>query len=249
MSITTWTAAGLTAEFVQIHRTLPDRGFCFLLGAGASKQSGIPTGVELVDRWLREIREREFRSSAESMKEWATPSRLGIPDFDYYKRATYYPQVYRRRFAHDRLTGYAYLEDLIEGQEPSFGYVVLARILADGRHNAVVTTNFDNLVSRALSIFTGTTARAIGHERLAEFASPSSKRPLIAKVHRDLLLQPWSTPEELSDLPDDWKDALSRIFRQYSPLVIGYGGNDGSLMSYLELFQESPGFRGPLIWC
>ena len=29
--------------------------FCFILGAGASVQSGIPTGAQLAERWLREI--------------------------------------------------------------------------------------------------------------------------------------------------------------------------------------------------
>ena len=33
-----------------------DKKFCFVLGSGASKQSGIPTGGELVKRWIRRIK-------------------------------------------------------------------------------------------------------------------------------------------------------------------------------------------------
>ena len=38
-------------------------------------------------------------------------------------------------------------------KEPSFGYSVLAQILAGTRHNVVITTNFDNLVVDALSFY------------------------------------------------------------------------------------------------
>ena len=33
-----------------------DKKYCFLLGAGASKPSGIPTGGELVQKWMNELR-------------------------------------------------------------------------------------------------------------------------------------------------------------------------------------------------
>ncbi len=33
-----------------------DRKFCFIIGAGASKESGIPTGAELVKVWTEEIK-------------------------------------------------------------------------------------------------------------------------------------------------------------------------------------------------
>jgi len=33
-----------------------DKKFCFILGAGASKQSGIPTGKELVKTWIDDLK-------------------------------------------------------------------------------------------------------------------------------------------------------------------------------------------------
>ena len=248
MELRRWKAAGLAQEFKQVNRTFPERRFCFLLGAGASSQSGIPTGARLVDNWLSEIRERESEPSQVPISEWATEDVLGIEGFNFADRAQHYPSIYQRRFHHDRESGYAYLESLMEGKEPSYGYLILSRILSRGRHNAVVTTNFDHLVARALANFTDVTPRSIGHEKLAEFVSPSSERPIIAKVHRDLLLQPKNEPGETIELPKDWKDALGRIFRRYALIVIGYGGNDGSLMGFLEEFGQAEKFQGPIYW-
>jgi protein O-mannosyl-transferase len=50
-----WTTTGLLEHFMQVHRQMADRAFAFLLGSGASKSSGIPTGGELVQQWLCEL--------------------------------------------------------------------------------------------------------------------------------------------------------------------------------------------------
>jgi len=40
-------------HFSNNHRK--DKKYCFILGAGASKQSGIPTGAELVKEWMNQL--------------------------------------------------------------------------------------------------------------------------------------------------------------------------------------------------
>jgi len=60
------------------------------------------------------------------------------------------------------------------------------------------------------------------------------RRPLIAKIHGDLGFTPRNTPEEIAQLSDDWRTALRRVLERFTPIVIGYGGNDGSLMATLE---------------
>ncbi|MFZ0750118.1 MAG: hypothetical protein WAM70_12220, partial [Pyrinomonadaceae bacterium] len=90
------------------------------------------------------------------MESWATAQRLGIKHFTYEERANFYSQIYERRFRYLPEEGYAYLEQLMTGKEPSPGYSILAAVLASQppRHNIVITTNFDNLVAQALSIYT-----------------------------------------------------------------------------------------------
>ena len=47
-----------------------------------------------------------------------------------------------------------YIESIIEGQEPSFGYVVLANLMASNYVNTIITTNFDDLVYSACTSYT-----------------------------------------------------------------------------------------------
>jgi len=97
-------------------------------------------------------------------------------------------RLYRARFGRDAEEGFAYLESLMTGRSPSFGYSLLAHILASTRHRVVITTNFDNLVSDALFVYSGATPLVCGHESLVPFARAHVRRPLIVKLHRDLLL-------------------------------------------------------------
>lgn len=242
-----WTVAGFLDHFVGIDARMPDRAFAFVLGAGASVTSGIPAGGALVYRWLHELH-RQCDDQRRPFAEWATAETLGIEGFDVDNAAQFYPEIYQLRFGDDPEAGYAYLEEAMKGAEPSFGYSVLAQILANTRHRVVLTTNFDTLVADALAMYARTYPLVCGHESLTGFIRPVMRRPLIAKIHRDLLLAPVSEPSRLATLPPGWKDALKLLFRHYTPIVIGYGGNDGGFMGLLQ--ELEPGdIQGRLFWC
>ena len=51
-----WTTEAFLQHFLRVDDQMPERSFAFVLGAGASVSSGIPTGAQLVDRWLDEIK-------------------------------------------------------------------------------------------------------------------------------------------------------------------------------------------------
>ena len=130
--------------------------------------------------------------------------------------------------------------------EPSYGYSVLAQIMATTPHRAAITTNFDNLIADALSIYTDAFPLVCGHESLTGYIRAKLRRPLIAKVHRDLLLEPFSQPGEIKELDKGWETALKRILDGFTPIVIGYGGNDGSLMGFLK---KTECIAGGIYWC
>lgn len=92
------------------------RKFCFVLGSGASKTSGIKLGQELVDIWEKELLERNRDEHLKWKKE------LAIDDTNKY---SFYSQYYERRFRRQPLDGYNYLEKLMEHAKPSIGYVIL----------------------------------------------------------------------------------------------------------------------------
>src|SRR5687768_18451594 len=91
------TNPGFLSEFVRRHEQMTDRPFCWILGSGASVQSGIPSGATLVRQWLTELHEMENGGSV-PIETWATAKNLGIDGFDHARAANFYPWVYQRRF-------------------------------------------------------------------------------------------------------------------------------------------------------
>ena len=173
-----WSTEAFIQHFVRVHEKMPERSFAFVLGARASASSGIATGSLLVDRWLDELQLRDPNSKELSVKDWATRDGLHVDDFDFDRRAEFYPQIYHRRFRDDLEEGYAYLEDVMKSAEPSLGYSMLAQILAGTQHKVAITTNFDNLIADSVLFFTDTFAQICGHESLTGFIRAQPRRPV-----------------------------------------------------------------------
>ena len=62
---------GFLQEIKEVTHSSHPRKFCFVLGAGASRSSGIPSGQELVRIWDRELR------TPQSPGPWALAGWLG----------------------------------------------------------------------------------------------------------------------------------------------------------------------------
>lgn len=158
------------------------RKFCFVLGAGASYKSGIPTGGDLAKKWFDEIRIRE---NSNDFDIWTNEIKIDEKDL-----AASYGSIYRKRFENDKASGYEFLVQIMKEAKPTFGHFVLAQILSKYPGNCVLTTNFDSLIETALYQYTDKTPLVCGHESLSGYAKPSNIHPLIIKIHRDLLLNP-----------------------------------------------------------
>lgn len=217
------TLSGFVKEIKEVSSGRHPRKFCFVLGAGASKSSGIKSGQDLVNIWEKDLLER----NRGSYLEWK--AQLGINEKNKYE---FYSQYYEKRFK-KAMDGYNYLENIMETAKPSIGYVMLSYILTHTRNNVVITTNFDHLIEDAINYYEHTIPLVIGHESLAHYITKQINRPMVIKIHRDLLLDPKNTESELNVLHDSWKKALDTVFSEYYPIFIGYAGNDHSLMDYL----------------
>ncbi len=236
--------------------------FCFIIGAGASVSSGIPAGVTLECDWMREMEEwpglGEIRGIAERLRErkrlehdfeeieaaWEETKKSGEP-----LPSKYYFDIYKLRFFPNHRNGYYYLEKVMADKKPGFGYHPLALMLTEGSgNNLVITTNFDSLVEDALFLYTDSKPLVINHELLADYAGDSNiKRPIIAKVHRGIFFDPLNQPEDTNELKGRWRDVLVSVFQSYTPIVIGYGGGDNSLMNLLE--EDNVRMKNGLYWC
>ena len=245
--------------------------FCFVLGSGASVESGIPMGGSLEYDWMKclmgeeadkgtpAMNVEETREFAEKLRkdgklqhefsviedEWNQSKAEGRHTLS----SEYYFDIYKLRFYPNSKNGYRYLERLMEHADPSFGYHPLARLLTDEyNNNLVITTNFDSLVEDALFLYTDQKPLTIHHELTADYIGDHSiKRPIIAKLQRGLFFDPLNDPEDTTGLKGNWKKVLREIFHIYTPVVIGYGGGDQSLMSLLE--EEDLNLTKGIYWC
>jgi Tfp pilus assembly protein PilF len=243
-----WRLDGVLDLLERIDRTMGDRSYAFILGAGASVSSGIPSGKSLAQDWLNIIHKRECMDDAD-INAWLSDDPLDCKgSLSVATAAEFYPRIFERCFRGDHDSGYAALEAAMDGKTPGIGYSFLAEIIATTRHKVVVTTNFDNLVADALAMHAHQSPRIVGHEALAGFVRPYSRRPLIAKIHRDLLFSPINDQAGVDELSEPWKNALRKLFQHYTPIFIGYGGNDGSLMGLLDSLQMGE-IAGQMIWC
>ncbi len=225
-------------QFLRHFEEQQNRKFCFILGAGASKSSGISTGAELASRWLNEIEEDLDEDLFEA---WLKEERI-----DKNEPASFYHQIFAKRFEVDHQGGYDFFEKIMEKAEPSCGYSFLAEILAQGKHDIVITTNFDSLTEDALFIYTSKKPLVIGHADLAGFINIQLQRPQVIKVHHDLFFSPQNTEDETEHIDEKLKRGLQDIFKSYIPIVIGYGGNDGGFMEVLEeVLDPNKG----IYWC
>ncbi len=260
-----------TQQFVRqiIESNRNGERFCFILGSGASVESGIPSGNALEMRWMDCLMGKaddlnypamdpeDTRQCATALYEdgllehkfeeieaaWKDARKHGnsIP-------SEYYFDIFKLRFYPNQRNGYRYLERIMDSCTPSLGYHTLALMLADSSmNNLVITTNFDSLIEDALFIYTDKKPLVVSHESLAGFIESDTQRPIIAKVHRGLMYAPFNTPDATSKLKQEWRKALLYAFNTYTPVVIGYGGGDRSLMSFLE--EESTIMPHGMYWC
>ncbi|MDE5577770.1 MAG: tetratricopeptide repeat protein [Oscillospiraceae bacterium] len=239
--------------------------FCFILGSGASIESGIASGIELEKRWMDYLMgeskdEKNPLGDPQIVRDYAKKLKDdGVIQYDFSQiendwkdnklSSEYYFDLYTLRFYPDYNNGYRYLEKQMESAEPSLGYRILAKLLTDGKkNNLVITTNFDSLTEDALFLYTDKKPLVVNHELLADYISvPSIDRPIVAKIHRGLFFNPLNSRDDTNKLSKEWREALSSVFQIFTPIVIGYGGGDHSLMDFLR--DENVKIRNKIYWC
>lgn len=215
----------LIQTIIQATNSSNSKNFCFFLGSGASKTSGIRTGRELVEEWDKEIRgwgEEEYQS-------WCKEKGI-TPE----NRTSFYSAYYDKRYGLEEDEGYDFIERTMEAGRPNAGYMMLAQILTQTPHRVVITTNFDHLTETAVDRYADRMPLVIGHEHLAKFVKAPATRPTIIKIHRDMLLEPISESDGLQELAQVWKDALEKLFKEYHPVFLGYSGGDKNVMEFLQ---------------
>ncbi len=217
-----------------------DTQFAFFLGAGCSASSGIPTAHALVKYyWFPRLR-RLYGD------DWI---RKNMPHYDPQNPAAYFTDVVVNLFD-TSAARQREIESLCDGRFPGFGYAALANLMSShkGRFNVVLTTNFDDLAPDALYIYTQSRGLVIPHEGLAGFIDPARTDPMIVKLHGDLRLVPFSTPQQIQRLAHSVVENIRQVLQNRGLIFIGYGGNDPSIVNLLEELAPGQYLKHGVYW-
>lgn len=216
--------------------------FAFLLGAGASRQSGIITAGEMI----RFFKERIISEACPHPITTDDERETWLTEQDWYKgEGSEYCKLFEQ-FEPKEIGRQRYIESIIEGQEPSFGYVVLANLMASNYINTIITTNFDDLVYSACTSYTAIRPIVYAYGVLASEMRITAERPKILKLHGDYLYSPLKNTNTETAVQDaNMARQLSQILSEYGLVVIGYSGGDKSVLEVISSISE----KNDLYWC
>lgn len=240
--------------------SLRDRHYMFLLGAGASITSGVPTATDCIWNWKRQI----FLTSNDTV----APKALGDVSLPHVQRRIQhwlddrgaYPELwddaeysfYVNECFPRPADRQQFFKKLLQNGQPQLGYQCLGLLLRAAKIKWLWTTNFDDLVERAIPS---------DHEHpLLQVGMDSARRiddirreepdPVQVFLHGDYRYDPLRNTER--ELSADSLDAACRrrlvdLCNDLPLVVLGYSGRDDSIMSALAQAYSQSG-RGGIYW-
>ena len=245
--------------FVNSFKIKPDKSVSFLLGAGASVSSNIPSGGQMVWDFKRTLycTDNNIRTSlyGDLSKENVQKEiqsyfdgRGGYPElWSPEEYSFYFEKCYPSRSDREY-----YIRNKVRDIKPSLGYLCMGELIVNGKIDLVSTTNFDDLVQAGVhSINPGFSIKTISSavNNSVGFAL-NEGFPNIIKLHGDYLFDKLkNTESELQKLEDKIADIWKTSIRQNGLIVIGYAGNDNSVMSVLEGLINEDGIKKGVYWC
>lgn len=245
--------------FVNSFKVKPNNSMSFLLGAGTSVSSGIMSGGQMVWDFKRSIvcTEKNLKTDlyADLSKEQLQKeiqsyfdSKGGFPSLWSPEEYSFY---FEKCYPSRRDREY-YIRGKVRDIKPSLGYLCLGELIINGKVNLVSTTNFDDLVQAGIhEINSGLSVNTISSAMSNSVGfSLTEGFPNIVKLHGDYLSDKLkNTTEELQSLEDKieniWKSGIS----DNGLIVIGYSGNDNSIMKVLEELVDANQVKKGIYWC
>lgn len=216
------------------------RQFAVFLGAGASCSSGVVSAAAMIKEWR--VKAHRYADTELALEDWCKQQPwYGAPHEYSALFEAMHPNAQARQ---------TYIESKIEGAFPGWGYLYLANLIANDWFNVVLTTNFDDLLSKALSIYTDYAPVVCAADSEVLSVSLTSRRAQIIKLHGDYLFRRLkNTVEELEQLDPNMKLKFDRVGQNMGLLVLGYGGRDHSVMSLLKsALQHADSFGPGVYW-
>ena len=215
--------------------------FAILIGAGTSATSGIKTAKEMITEWCQQLYKQSL--SDKPFEEWLKEQDWFEDDEEYsilFERV--YDQASQRR---------NYIEECVKDARSSWGYIFLANIISHNYFNVVFTPNFDDLLNEACFMYADLRPIVCAHDSAVAGIRVTSARPKVIKLHGDFLYDSMkNTVVETERLEKNMRDKFIQFAGEYGLVVIGYGGNDRSIMDTLDgLLRSEVYFPHGVYWC
>jgi tetratricopeptide (TPR) repeat protein len=215
--------------------------FALLIGAGASASSGVKMASEMIAEWRRQLYEES--KSTKPFEEWLKDQYFYGDDEEY--------GILFEKLCDQRSQRRIYIEECVRDAKPSWGYIYLANIIAHNYFNVIFTPNFDDLLNEACCLYADLKPIVCAHDSAVVDIRITSARPKIIKLHGDFLYDSIkNTIRETKTLEENMREKFKQFAREYGLVVIGYGGNDKSIIDILDTMLKSEGyFPNGLYWC
>jgi SIR2-like domain len=233
----------------------------WLLGAGASAASGIPTAGYMIWDFKRRLYCAEQGISLRSCEDLTDPKlrskiqrfldgRGDCPladseeEYSHYFSMTFPDEADRRR----------YIEQMISKATPSFGFLALAVLMKLGKTRGFWTTNFDRNIEDAAAVVLNTTGKLIvatlDTPHLMREAMQEGRGPVLGKLHGDFQSRRLkNTSAELQAQDSQLRHELVEACKRTGLIVTGYSGRDRSVMDALEeAIDCGRGYPAGLFW-
>jgi hypothetical protein len=241
--------------FLRSFKVFSNQSFDLFIGAGASITSGIPSGNDLIWHFKREILNSSGKINGQKFQDLKVESNKRILQsffdekgenniqnpYSYYFNACYPDPIVRKEF----------LTELVRDKKPSIGFLCLAALVENLKINVVWTTNFDDLIEKAINGLNYKSCQIVSPENSYSVNNYKTDIPTVVKLHGDFRYDPLqNTDEELQQLEESLHTYFVGASTKRGLIVVGYSGNDESVLQTLEKSLEHiNAFPKGLIWC
>jgi NAD-dependent SIR2 family protein deacetylase len=247
----------LLIDYVQYLNFFPQRAprMMWLLGAGASVSSGLPTAGTLIWDFKRQIYCNANRISASRFQDLDDPSfqnevqayfasQPGTPELWANDEYSYYFE----RYLPDESDRHRFLKDRLRGTQPSHGHLCLAALMGLQKTRIVWTTNFDSLIERGYQTLQAKQT-SISEITMGSLLNPdvlthcikNEDWPIVVKLHGDFqYVRLKNTTQELKTQDAILRKHLVKLCKEWGLSVVGYSGRDESVMEALAEAADSP---------
>ena len=232
------------------------RPICFLLGAGTSLTSGMPSAERCIWDWKRDI----FVSNNPTLRE--TVGELTLDGTrkriqSWLDQQGHYPELgHESEYSHYAEVCYPSLGDrksffhgYVKQAVPHTGYKLIPLLVKSRLIRTIWTTNFDGLVGRACAA-ADVVCIEVGMDSVERVLRPPIDGELrVVSMHGDYRYDSLkNTTSELLEQETLFKRELNIELKDCDLVVLGYSGRDASIMDVLREVYSSPG-QSRLFWC